>query len=158
MPRKRLPGAKPWYASGLHFTCTGCGQCCTGPESGYVFVDEDEILAMAAALELDVDTFGARYLRMTPDGAYSLTERPDNLDCVFWVEEVGCQVYEARPTQCRTYPFWPEVVESREAWEEEAESCPGIEEGGERYTRARIERIVSGGDETPMGPGGPESE
>ncbi|HBP17453.1 MAG TPA: hypothetical protein DEA08_06640, partial [Planctomycetes bacterium] len=116
------------------------------------------ILALAAALELDLDTFGARYLRMTPDGSYSLTERPDNLDCVFWVEEVGCQVYEARPTQCRTYPFWPEVVESREAWEVEAESCPGISEEGERYTKARIERIVAGGDETPVGPGGPEPE
>lgn len=156
MSRKRLPQVSPWYAAGLRFTCTGCGKCCTGPESGYVFVDEEEILAMAAALGIDADTFGSRYLRMTSEGSLSLVEKA-NLDCVFWEEEVGCQVYEARPTQCRTYPFWPEVVESRQAWEDEAESCPGISAEGERYTKARIERIVSGSDETPVGPGGPEA-
>jgi hypothetical protein len=31
--------------------------------------------------------------------------------------------------QCRLYPFWPELVESRAAWKEEAKLCPGIGKG-----------------------------
>ena len=36
----------PWYRDGLAFTCTRCGACCTGAP-GYVWVDADEIAALA---------------------------------------------------------------------------------------------------------------
>jgi len=35
-------------------------------------------------------------------------------------------VYEARPTQCRTYPFWSNIVDSEESWNRESRECPGI--------------------------------
>jgi Fe-S-cluster containining protein len=31
-----------------------------------------------------------------------------------------CQIYEARPTQCYSFPYWPRLIESKEAWDEEA--------------------------------------
>jgi hypothetical protein len=37
----------PWYKDGLRFTCTGCGDCCTGAP-GYVWVNKEEIEALAA--------------------------------------------------------------------------------------------------------------
>ena len=37
---------KPWYQDGLQFSCTGCGNCCTGP-AGYVWVSEEEIVRIA---------------------------------------------------------------------------------------------------------------
>jgi Fe-S-cluster containining protein len=48
---------------------------------------------------------------------------------VFWDDRQGCQVYEDRPLQCRTYPFWRANVHSAENWQAEARACPGIGEG-----------------------------
>ena len=73
------------------------------------------------------DLFAARYLRRVGRG-YSLLEKKDK-DCIFYEPEKGCSVYEVRPSQCRAFPFWPEVVRSPASWEEMQESCPGIGRG-----------------------------
>jgi hypothetical protein len=62
-------------------------------------------------------------------------------DCVFWGEG-GCEVYENRPIQCSSYPFWASILESEEAWLEEARSCPGIGKG-ELRPRSHIEACMS---------------
>ena len=143
--------SKPWYApSGLCFTCTGCGNCCRGPETGYVFLNAIEIETLAARLGISRDEFGRKYLRKVLGGQISLIEKP-NLDCVFWTPGKGCEVYEDRPTQCRTFPFWPEVVESAEIWKEEAVHCPGMGKG-KRYSPAAIEALAGGVGGTPDGP------
>ena len=54
--------------------------------------------------------------------------KPLDSQCHF-LSEAGCSIHPAKPTQCRTYPFWPELVESRAAWTEEAKMCPGIGRG-----------------------------
>ena len=46
-------------------------------------------------------------------------------DCIFWNN--GCIIYEARPLQCRTFPFWPFLVESKELWKNEKYRCGGID-------------------------------
>ena len=44
--------------------------------------------------------------------------------CVFFdFEKKGCKIYEARPTQCRTFPFWEYFKNNQEELEAE---CPGI--------------------------------
>ena len=59
----------------------------------------------------------------------SLREFP-NGDCVFFDSETRkCQVYEARPRQCRTWPFWTSNLKSPEAWEETCRVCPGSGKG-----------------------------
>lgn len=117
---------EPWYRDGLAFTCTRCGDCCTGAP-GYVWVDEEEIERLAQARGLSVANFGRRFLRRV-DGRISLIERP-NGDCVFWQAGAGCTVYEARPVQCRTWPFWPGNIESRQDWERVVRACPGSGQG-----------------------------
>ena len=40
--------------------------------------------------------------------------------CIF-LDPVGkCGIYDVRPVQCSTYPFWPSLVESSEDWLEES--------------------------------------
>ncbi len=119
--------AASWYRDGLCFTCTRCGNCCRG-FPGTVRVDDAEIAALAARLELQVQEFRDRYTRVMPEGFVSLTEKPD-YDCVFWDRDHGCLVYEQRPTQCRTWPFWRGNLVSPEAWEEQAQGCPGMNSG-----------------------------
>ena len=33
---------------------------------------------------------------------------------MFLEDGYRCSIYNARPTQCRTYPFWPRFVQSPE--------------------------------------------
>lgn len=110
-----------WFRDGLRFECTQCGDCCTG-RPGYVWVNRREIERLAEFLHLSVAEFGRRYLRRV-QGSYSLIEKA-NGDCIFYRD--GCTVYPERPGQCRSFPFWPENLESREAWQEVAAECPGI--------------------------------
>ncbi len=64
----------------------------------------------------------------SPHLAVSLIEKR-NHDCVFWAEGVGCTVYEQRPRQCRTWPFWRISLEDRSTWDEQARGCPGMNRG-----------------------------
>jgi len=115
---------KPWYKEGLKFACTECGKCCTG-EPGYVWVSDAEIEEMANFLKLTVKEFTQRYIREV-NGARSLIEFPKTYDCIFLEGGNKCKVYGARPKQCRTFPFWEENLESKQAWEKAARRCEGI--------------------------------
>src|SRR5262245_28253885 len=95
-----------WFAAGLRFTCTQCGACCSG-DPGHVWVNSEEVAALAAHLSLSVADFESRYLRRV-GSRRSLFERHSG-DCIFLHETTRrCTVYEARPVQCRTWPFWPD--------------------------------------------------
>jgi Fe-S-cluster containining protein len=117
---------EPWYKEGLPFKCTECGACCSGAP-GYIWVSEDEIAAMAEHKKMTIQAFSMRYLRRV-DNRFALVELkrgPQTYDCVF-LKDKKCQVYEARPLQCRTFPWWPENLSSPAAWERTATECEGI--------------------------------
>lgn len=127
---------EPWYSDGLRFTCTQCGNCCTGPE-GYVWFDLDDLQAMADFVGEETGEFLVRYARKV-DGQFSLNEieRDGKFDCVFLKTDGktgkrGCSIYPVRPRQCRTWPFWPENLKSRRAWNAAARytPCPGMVAG-----------------------------
>lgn len=127
---------KPWYAEGLRFKCTECGKCCTGAP-GHVWISHDEIAQMAQFLQISPEEFQQKYVRQVGD-RLSLIEDPQNYDCVF-LKEGKCQVYGARPTQCRTYPFWPQIMRSPEAWKAEARHCEGINDEAPSVDHETIE-------------------
>ncbi|MCI0332037.1 MAG: YkgJ family cysteine cluster protein [Planctomycetes bacterium] len=114
---------QPWYKDGLRFQCTGCGDCCTGAP-GYVWVNGEEITALAAEIGVDIDTFEKRYVRQI--GVRKSLKERKNYDCVFLDGETRkCTVYAARPRQCRTWPFWDSNIRTPEAWAETCRVCPG---------------------------------
>jgi hypothetical protein len=114
---------QPWYKNGLRFQCTGCGQCCTGAP-GYIWVTEQEIAAIAQYLNYDLKTFTETYV-IEVNGRLSLREHVSPYDCVF-LKDKKCQIYPVRPKQCRTFPWWPRHLGSKQAWEEAARECEGI--------------------------------
>ncbi len=116
-------GENSWYKEGLSFKCTGCGQCCTG-FPGYVWITPEEMQAMAEALAIPLEEFTKKYTRKLGN-RYSLKERPKTYDCVF-LQGKKCTVYTTRPKQCRTFPWWPENIGTKEQWEETAKLCEGI--------------------------------
>lgn len=132
---------EPWYRDGLPFSCTQCGHCCR--IEGYVWMTPEEIERVAEHLGLESHVFGGRYLRRVGK-RWSLVEKP-NHDCIFW--EDGCTIYEVRPSQCRTFPFWPEHLTDLESWQEIVEECPGSG-AGRLYSLDEIERLRKGEGET----------
>lgn len=116
----------PWYSSGLRFTCTQCGKCCTG-EPGFVWVNDDELAAIAKFLREPLDEVRARFTR-TARGRRTLREKA-NGDCVFYDAQKGCTIYPVRPPQCRTWPFWESNLETQGDWERTERDCPGSGEG-----------------------------
>jgi len=111
-----------------------CGNCCSGPE-GYVLVSDAECVALAARIGLAIEEFQTRYTHLMAHGR-SLIEKVSHAgnDCVFLDREsipgkAICGVYEDRPGQCRTWPFWPSVVSTRAAWERAKRICPGMDKG-----------------------------
>ena len=119
---------------GLRFACTSCGACCTGP-SGYVSFTQDEAKAIAGRLGLSLERFMADYTHDTIEGR-SLTEAPTEHghDCVFLDRQslpgkAICSIYEDRPSQCRTWPFWEINLRSSRHWESASRGCPGMGTG-----------------------------
>ncbi len=124
---------KEWYADGLRFSCTQCGDCCTGPP-GYVWVDETEAKNIADYLNISIAKFHNLYTHKA-SGRTTLNERPADTgyDCVFLGRSVDgkatCSIYPARPVQCRTWPFWNENMHAKRWNLKITKFCPGINKG-----------------------------
>lgn len=133
---------QPWYADGLRFKCTGCGDCCTG-SPGYVWVNQAEIDAIAAELGISADECEKKYVRKIGIRR-SLVELPQaDYDCVFLDAETRkCTVYAARPRQCKTWPFWQSNVRTEKTWAETCDACPGSGKG-KLYQLEQIEAQVA---------------
>lgn len=134
------PGDAPWWRGGLRFECTRCGLCCRG--SGRVEVSDEEIERLAARIDVTPDEFRAMYTRKGRRGRIDLRDKADG-DCVFFDEDRGCTVYEDRPAQCRTYPFWRSALHDPESWRVEGGHCEGIGRGEivpAEHIRAQLDR------------------
>jgi len=117
----------PWYNAGLRFNCTQCGNCCTGAP-GYVWVNNEEIARLAALVGVEVAEFEDSYVRHV--GARKSLKEFSNGDCVFFDgQSRKCTVYEARPRQCRTWPFWDSNLKTPQDWEHTCSVCPGSGKG-----------------------------
>src|SRR5213078_1202364 len=79
---------EPWYADGLRFTCSQCGNCCTGGP-GFVWISEAEVERLAKHLGLSAAETVNRYCRRI-GSRVSLKESRNargEYDCVFLKEE-----------------------------------------------------------------------
>jgi uncharacterized protein len=118
---------KPWFQKGLRFECSECGDCCTGAP-GFVWVNREEMEALAQELKMALADFEKAYVRQV--GIRKSLIEYANGDCVFFDPNARkCTVYAARPRQCRTWPFWESNVSSPQAWKATCQVCPGSGKG-----------------------------
>ena len=135
-----------FYTEGLRFSCKRCSACCRF-EPGYVFLSQEDVSLLCEALNIQYPEFEEAYCRWIPadNGNYQLSLKElQNYDCVFWTSKQyeGCSVYEARPLQCRTFPFWASIVNSKSAWKMTARNCPGMDQGN-FYSQDSIKKMLA---------------
>lgn len=119
---------KEWWRQGVRFECTGSGKCCTSHgEFGFVYLSLEDRQRFAKHFKISTSTFTRRYCEKT-GGIWHLKEDPKNPDCMF-LDGKRCGAYEGRPTQCRTWPFWPEVMNAKSWAKDVAAFCPGVGKG-----------------------------
>lgn len=132
MPRK------PFHADGLRFTCTECGKCCLNHDDySFVYLSRAEAEALARYFALSSEAFEERYCARD-EGDLVLAD--DGRRCILLGDDDRCAAYEARPVQCRTWPFWPENL-TRRKWKEIEAFCPGAGKG-RLHSREEIEAAV----------------
>ena len=149
LPRPRLPW-QPWYhREGVAFDCTGCGRCCQMDGDVWLAPEEESAIRSHLGMADDAEVFNDLFIRQAvgppedrwvalkhrnssapshfSDAAASSPPPLDDLadansagGCVFLDAFGKCSIYEVRPVQCSTYPFWPSLVDRREDWEDEA--------------------------------------
>ncbi len=140
----RVTEEVPFYQDGLYFSCQqGCAACCKIP--GRVEIDEQDIGRMAEALGMTHNRFAATYVRKV-SGDLLLRERDDGA-CVMLGEDDRCMVHAVRPLQCRTYPFWDEVLANDFTWILEKDLCPGLDKG-RWFSREEIDALRRGQAQT----------
>ena len=119
---------KKWFSEGIRFECQGSGNCCSSRgEYGYVYMSHEDRVNAAKFFRISEDNFIKAHCQNV-DGFYALKDNPAGPDCIF-LKDKKCSIYAARPTQCRTWPFWPETMSAKK-WKKDIESfCPGVNKG-----------------------------
>ncbi|MCL2185117.1 MAG: YkgJ family cysteine cluster protein [Treponema sp.] len=134
-------GKEPFFAKGLNFSCQRCSACCRY-DAGFVFLSETDLEKLTSLLKMERENLKKVYCRWVTDWdgerVLSLKEKA-NKDCIFW--DSGCTVYESRPLQCITFPFWSSIVDSPDCWEVAASGCPGINYG-KLHTKEEIDNCI----------------
>jgi Fe-S-cluster containining protein len=109
----------------MRFACQpGCTACCQ--RKGFVYLTGDDVARAAEFLGLTAAAFEKRYIYRTKN--LRRLRIPRGGQCRF-LRADGCSIHPAKPTQCRIFPFWPELAQSRRKWRQTAAWCPGIGKG-----------------------------
>lgn len=94
---------------------------------------------MAKLLGMPTQSFTRKYCQKYK-GLFHLIDQEGTEDCIF-LEQKKCRVYTARPTQCRTWPFWPENMPAKTWKKDIASFCPGVGRG-QKFSKDEIETTL----------------
>jgi Fe-S-cluster containining protein len=112
-------------------------------------VDDEEINLLADHFSMPIDEFEKVYTRKVGRSRSLRDQANDN--CIFFDDGAGCLVYEARPRQCRTWPFWEHNLETPQTWKDVQQKCPGsgkgelftVEEITARFVQTRATKKIA---------------
>jgi len=115
-----------YYKTELRFKCTGCGRCCFGnPRDHFIELLEGEAERIQQYLDISPSQFKRRF-QTEVKGVGAGVKLTRQGQCSLLNEKMQCSIYEVRPRQCQTYPYWSEIFYSEQAWHDEAKRCEGI--------------------------------
>ena len=136
-----------------------CGDCCRGFKEGEVYLYKEDIIRLANHLRLTGEkglrSFTNQYLKVIEDSFFWKNPEEtrgktykfytlgfkftgDDEHCHFLIGN-RCSVHEARPFQCRCFPFWKMMVTNKKNLVRYSKKCPGLRSlKGRFYTRGEI--------------------
>ena len=118
----------PWWMEGVQFECKpDCGKCCDEP-GGIVYLKPSDAEKLALHHGLDVEDWIQRDCDRTIDGRFILKSDSITDICIYLDGNKKCTVYQARPSQCKSYPFWAENLRSERSWNKTVKFCPGLQD------------------------------
>ncbi|MBN2156110.1 MAG: YkgJ family cysteine cluster protein [Candidatus Lokiarchaeota archaeon] len=147
----------PEIKNGFSFSCQKCGRCCQGYGEGFVFLYDKELLKIAKRLKISVQECVTKYvdvinteykirnrkLQPTKKKIFlkSLVLKQDSKDgsCIFLNPKTHlCQIYGARPFQCRSWPMWHPLMTDKTELREAQEKCSGFQSKDGFISRSQI--------------------
>jgi len=135
------------FNRGIYFSCQMCGECCRGFEEGEVYLYLDDIEHLIKFLNLKGKNkkrrFAKKYLKIIDDSfkwkkpgsqkaviykykTLGFKFTGDDEHCEFLDENNCCIVHEARPFQCRCFPFWKMMVSNKKTISQYSKKCVGL--------------------------------
>jgi uncharacterized protein len=109
----------------MRFACqAGCTRCCE--QQGFVYLAAGDLERIAGFLGMTPEEFERRYVYRTKN---RLRLRVPRASQCFFLRPDGCSIHAVKPTQCRIFPYWPELLEDAKEWHKTAAYCPGIGKG-----------------------------
>ena len=128
------------YNEGIKFECQGSSNCCVSRDSyGFVYLSIKDIKKLANYTKLNIADFLKLYCDKT-NGFKQLKEKNKNGNCLF-LTNAKCSVYSARPTQCKTWPFWSENMNAKKWNKDISKFCPGVGKG-KLISKSEINRNI----------------
>lgn len=123
----------------INFKCQGSSNCCISHGSyGYVYLTKNDIINLSDYFKISVKNFKKKYCNNS-EGYIFLKDKYKN-KCIF-LKNKRCTVYKIRPTQCKTFPFWPENMNTK-TWNKDIMNfCPGIGKG-KKFSKDEIKKIL----------------
>ncbi len=79
--------------------CIRCGKCCC--TASPITLEESDIFRISKHLRMSKIDFERMYVRKHEQGKILRCERP----CAFLILPNICEIYDARPNVCRSYPY-----------------------------------------------------
>ena len=126
--------------NGINFKCQGSSNCCVSRGSyGYVYLSKKDVKRLSNFFEISIKEFISKYCSKNKKFLY-LKENINNKNCIY-LKNKRCNVYKARPEQCRTWPFWPENMNPKKWGKEIVNFCPGIGKG-KYFSKNEIKKIL----------------
>lgn len=115
------------------FLCQKCGNCCRG--TGEVFFSKNDILNIREYLNWSDRDYHQQIKNFIQSSLNGYFVHFSSGSCYFLKGKNRCRIYDVRPVQCRTYPFWHSNFNSREDVLQLKEECSGSLKGdGEKYS------------------------
>ena len=133
-----------WWSDGLNFSCIPeCGRCCNEPD-GLVFLSTKDAESLSQHFGMQVNEWIDRDCTRYRDGRIILKSRDSDGICIYLSENMSCNVYDEKPTQCSAFPWWKENIKNERSWEKTKRICPGIDsEGAEKIRPDVISKWVN---------------
>ncbi|MBP7652342.1 YkgJ family cysteine cluster protein [Candidatus Dependentiae bacterium] len=111
----------------IQFNCIQCGNCCSGA-TGYVWLTDTEQKNISDFLGIPLKDFKKKYTKKEnlKTTLIEIKKNESDYRCIFLTEKNKCLIYDCRPHQCKTYPYWKKIIQDDSYLDYVKNDCPGI--------------------------------